>query len=112
MRAVAAEAERAMEKVMSAAEADLRKELGVPVVRQGGKVIRSRPGEYPRKDTGRLQASVTHVVYRAGNFKVRGVVSTNTSYDGYVNRTRPYKELFERKWRQEFPVRMNRELNQ
>jgi hypothetical protein len=42
MRQVAAEAEKALDKVGAAAAADLRKELGVPVVRQGGKVIRSQ----------------------------------------------------------------------
>jgi hypothetical protein len=37
---------------------DLRHRMSVPVVRSGSKVIRSRPGEPPRKDKGGLVASV------------------------------------------------------
>jgi hypothetical protein len=41
-------------------EAQVRDWIGVPVGRSGGHIIRSQPGEHPRRETGRLRGSIDH----------------------------------------------------
>lgn len=62
----------------------VQKRIGVPVQRTGGKTIRSRPGEPPRRDTGRLQASATAQTIDATR-TVQGSVSVNTPYAKRLN---------------------------
>lgn len=78
---------------------DLRELLSVPVGRNssGRVIIRSKPGEAPRMETGRLRGSVQDVVYRAAG-RVRLVVATHTPYARIVNRTRPYKAIMYKRW--------------
>jgi hypothetical protein len=92
-------AEDVFEDALGDVAADLRKELSVPVNYGTRPPTRSKPGEYPRKDTGRLRGSVRHVTYRAGREILRGVVMTDTPYDQYLVRTRPYDRLIDSKWR-------------
>lgn len=99
MRAVEKDIETVMQQFVDDVAAELRRDLAVPVDRSKSPPTRSRPGQYPRRDTGRLRESVQAVVYRAAGV-VRGTVATNTPYDGYVNRTRPFVRLTEEKWRQ------------
>jgi len=98
MKDVMDRVEDVMEGVGRDVSRDLKKELSVPVVRVGSKVIRSKPGQYPRADTRQLLNSVHYVVYRAGRDITNLVVETNTSYDIYVNATRPFQALTEAKW--------------
>jgi len=99
--------ETEMETLGQAIADDLRQLISVPVGRdeRGRVTVRSKPGEPPRKDTGRLYESVTHVVYRAGG-RVRLVVATNTPYAGFVNRTRPYRKIMNRRWKRRVEIRL------
>jgi hypothetical protein len=98
MRDVSRRVEDVMELVGREVSADLKKQLSVPVIRTRGKVIRSKPGQYPRADTRDLLNSVHFVVFRAGRDITNLVIETNVSYDVYVNATRPYAQLIENKW--------------
>jgi hypothetical protein len=77
---------------------DLSRLLGVPVDYSTKPPTRSKPGEYPRRDTGQLQASVTFVVYRTGPWQVRAVVSVNTPYDAHLHRLRPFMDMLAQRW--------------
>lgn len=57
-------------------EKRLRDKLRVPVVRQGSRVIRSKPGEPPRKDKGNYQSSMDRVTVVSGD-RIRAVAGTN-----------------------------------
>lgn len=98
MKDVMDRVEDVMEGVGRDVSADLKKTISIPVVRQGAKVIRSKPGEPPRKDTGRLYNSVRYVVYRAGVDITNVVITTETPYDVFVNATRPFQAIIEAKW--------------
>lgn len=63
---------------------DVRKRIGVPVERSGGRVIRSKPGEPPRRDTGRLQASVDAARIENDSHVVASV-SVDTPYARKLN---------------------------
>jgi hypothetical protein len=76
---------------------DLRTEMSIPVDYSTKPPTRSKPGEYPRLDTGALVGSVSYVVYRAAG-NVKGVVATAVFYDKYVNATRPFANLIRAKW--------------
>jgi hypothetical protein len=91
-------AEDVFEDALDDVAEDLRKSLSVPVARPPPQGVRSKPGEFPRLDTGRLRGSVRHVTYVAGREILRGVVVTDTPYDKYVVRTRPYDRLIQSKW--------------
>jgi hypothetical protein len=114
MRQVAAQTEKELDALGQKMADWMKKLIGVPVVRARipgtrrlGKavIIRSQPGEPPRKDTGRLQASVHHLTYRVG-WKVKLVVSANTPYAHTVNRTRPYREITENYWKNQVEIRL------
>jgi hypothetical protein len=92
-------AEDVFEEAMSDVAADLKKSLSVPVNYGTRPPTRSAPGEFPRLDTGRLRGSVRHVTYVAGREALRGVVVTDTPYDKFLVRTRPYDRLIDSKWR-------------
>ena len=98
MRAVERDVETVMQQFVDDVAAELRRDLSVPVDRTKSPPTRSRPGQFPRRDKGRLVASVQAVVYRAAGI-IRGTVATNTPYDAFVNRTRPFVRLTEEKWR-------------
>jgi hypothetical protein len=95
-----------MEGGMRDAAEGLRGLIAVPVVREKGKVIRSAPGEPPRKDSGKLQASVASTVEVVAGDKIRGVVSTSTPYDKFLNEgtsrmaARPFQMILEERWEQ------------
>jgi hypothetical protein len=110
LRSVAAQTEKVMEKTMAEAADDLRKLLSVPVNRATRPPTRSKLGEYPRRDSGRLQASVSWVVFRVANFKVRGTIGVSTPYAQYVDNLRHYKAMFEDRWKQKVEVRIQASL--
>jgi hypothetical protein len=118
LRQIADETEKKLDALGEEMAEWLRKLIGVPVIRQriAGRetktvIVRSQPGEPPRKDTGRLQASVQYVTYRTG-WKIKLVISTNTPYAETLNRTRPYRRIFEDHWRQQIPFRLSYSVNQ
>lgn len=81
--------------------ADLRKALSVPVGRdsRGRVTVRSKPGEYPRKETGLLQSTVQSLTWQTGRAQLHGMVSTDTYYDKYlIAMRRDYKSYIESKW--------------
>jgi hypothetical protein len=63
---------------------EAKERIGVPVVRQGGKVIRSKPGEPPRRDKGKLQASASAQTINATS-TVQASVSVSTPYAKRLN---------------------------
>lgn len=65
-------------------KADVQKRIGIPVQRTKGKTVRSKPGEPPRKDTGRLQASAAAQTVDATR-SVQGSVSVSTPYAKRLN---------------------------
>lgn len=91
-----AEAERIMVRVKMRAEdaieqlggdmaEDLRKNLSVPVDYSTSPPTRSKPGEYPRLDSGDLYRSVNYTVYRAGGKdKVNLRLVTDRFYDAIL----------------------------
>jgi len=98
MRDLSRRVEDLMEGVGRDVSTDLKKIISISVVRERGHVIRSKPGEPPRKDSGRLYNSVRYVVYRAGRDVYSVVITTETAYDVFVNATRPYAKIIESKW--------------
>lgn len=105
VRQMEAKVEAELEKLGSDVAADLRQLISVPVDHSTKPPTRSKPGEPPRADTGRLRDSVTHTVYRAGG-RLRLVVATNTPYAGYVNRTRPYRRIMNQRWKRRVEIRL------
>ncbi|GIW77990.1 MAG: hypothetical protein KatS3mg104_3053 [Phycisphaerae bacterium] len=62
---------QSLNQVLNKTVADIKEDISVPVVRIGGNVIRSQPGEPPRKDTGKLHKGVGFERPRlSGNSKV------------------------------------------
>jgi hypothetical protein len=104
MSGLTAQVKATMDAALRDTADDMRRIISVPVVRSGGKVIRSKPGEPPRKDTGKLLASVQSVVESLEKDKVRGSVSTNVFYDVFLTNgtskmaPRPYAGPTEAKW--------------
>lgn len=58
---------RAIENIAKDMEAELKEVLNTPVENVDGKIIRSSPGEAPRRETGRLKASIGTQVNISGN---------------------------------------------
>lgn len=81
---IAASAERAMKPVLDDMAGQLRTRIGIPVDKSRTPWIRSKPGEPPRKDTGRLQTSTATQTIDA-NDKVLGSVSVSTPYAKRLN---------------------------
>lgn len=81
---IARSAERRLKAEMERMRADVQKRIGVPVERSGGRTIRSKPGEPPRKDKGNLYASADAQTLNAGR-TVQGSVSVNTKYARRLN---------------------------
>lgn len=81
---IARQCEARLKAEMDRIKDDIQKRIGVPVVRTGGKVIRSKPGEPPRKDTGKLQASTSAQTIDATR-AVHGSVSVATPYARRLN---------------------------
>lgn len=57
----------AVESVASEIAADIRERINVPVGRSGGRIIRSKPGEPPRREYGDLYKSVGTVAGGQGD---------------------------------------------
>lgn len=76
--------EEAYKPILAEMADETRKRINIPVERSGGKVIRSKRGEPPRRDKGKLISTVTHGVI-SGNDIVSGSVNTNTNYDQRLN---------------------------
>lgn len=55
--------------------AEIKDRVSVPVERTGGKVIRSKRGEPPRKDSGRLQAEIASDTIEVGDVVSMAVYS-------------------------------------
>jgi hypothetical protein len=63
---------------------DLRETCSVPVVKQGGRTIRSKPGEPPRRETGGYVASILSASSTAGD-RVRAQVFTDAELGRWLN---------------------------
>lgn len=94
----------AMEEAGNDAADDLRELISIPVVRTKGKVIRSSPGQPPRKDTGALLASVKSVIDEIEKDRIAVTISTDTDYDQFLKNgtarmaARPFDGPIETKW--------------
>jgi hypothetical protein len=101
MKDVMSRVEREMVAFVGEVAARLKEKLSVPVVyltaqgralQKRGKsgfplpAIRSKRGEYPRKDTGLLRSTVTPIVKRTSANVIEGEVSTDTPYDRFLLR--------------------------
>jgi hypothetical protein len=99
--------EDVMQELVEDVDSQLRKNMSIPVVRSGGVTIRSKPGEYPRKDKGLLVASTQHTVYHTEDV-VHGVVATNTAYDQFLIRLRrDFQAYTESEWVNKVEQRFN-----
>lgn len=56
-----------MDQLGASMATTLKNIVAVPVERTKGRVIRSKPGEAPRRDTGAYQESITHATTESGN---------------------------------------------
>lgn len=63
---------------------EVQKRISVDVERRGGKVIRSKKGEPPRRDTKKLHNSAESEVIRTDD-TVTGAVSVETPYAKHLN---------------------------
>lgn len=81
---IGARVESVVKQKLDGMRDDVQKRISVDVERRGGKVIRSQPGEPPRRDTRKLYASTTSEVIRAGDV-VSGAVSVDTPYAQRLN---------------------------
>jgi hypothetical protein len=64
---------------------DMREMIGVPVSGSGRNVVRSKPGEPPRKETGALQGSWRHHTVTEGD-TVRTVAGTPSMIGVYLQK--------------------------
>jgi len=81
---IASSAERAIQPVLDDIAQQVRTRIGIPVDKSRRPWIRSKPGEPPRKDTGRLQTSTSTQTIDAGS-EVRASVSVQTPYARRLN---------------------------
>jgi len=69
----------------------VRRNIGKRVVRTGFRVKRSKPGEFPRRDTGELWKTLDALAIRQGKDRVIGTVSSPLGYarilEGPLNRS-------------------------
>lgn len=105
MGRIAASVRAAMDQIAKDVEADVRKSISIPVGRTKGRVIRSKAGEFPRRDSGRLYRAVTSAVADVTTDKIRATVSIGTGYSGFLDRgtgrmsPRPMKAPTLAKWK-------------
>lgn len=76
--------EASLKPEMEAMRDDVKDRISVPVDKTTRPWTRSKPGEPPRKDTGRLHASASTQILEAGDV-VNGSVSVNTPYAKRLN---------------------------
>lgn len=77
--------DRAGEQIEAAVKDDLSVPVEIKTGPRGGKIIvRSKPGEHPRKETGKLQAGVTHSVIRDG-VNCTLIVNDPVNYAGFLD---------------------------
>lgn len=81
---IAASVERAIQPVLDDIAQQTRDRIGIPVDKSTRPWTRSKPGEPPRKDTGKLQTSTATQTLDA-NSEVRGSVSVDTPYARRLN---------------------------
>jgi hypothetical protein len=104
MMSVQSQVLHVMDEAMKDVARDEKQLISVPVQRTGNRVIRSRPGQPPRKDTGRLHGSVKGVAAKVGKDRVEGKVTTATPYDQFLEKgtskmsRRPFAGPTEAKW--------------
>lgn len=66
-----------------------------------GFTVHSRPGEYPRRQTGMLRASIN---YELDAGRLQAVVGTNVKYARYLESLRLNRQFLTRTLREEFDV--------
>lgn len=104
MSKLAGQVKHVVDDAATDAAKDMKALISVPVVRQGKRVIRSRPGQPPRKDSGRLHRTVKAVAAKVAKDMVRAAVETNTPYDRMLEKgtskmaPRPFAGPIEAKW--------------
>lgn len=76
--------QKALETKLGEMRDEVQKRISVDVERRGGKVIRSRPGEPPRRDTKKLYKSAESEVIHTDD-TVTGAVSVETPYAQRLN---------------------------
>lgn len=63
---------------------DVRRRLSVPVAGSGARAIRSKPGEPPRREFGKLRTSVDHRVIRVGAERIALRITAGGSLAPYA----------------------------
>lgn len=109
----------AMQKLAADMRQDLRQRVDVPVgrapaKRKGGKgrIVRSKPGEPPRKETGAYQASIQSETNVNGTESIRATVFSDTPLAGWLeygtDRMAPRKHwrTARDRWEREAPERL------
>ncbi len=72
-----------LEGVADAMVETVQEFISINVERQGGRVIRSAPGEHPRKDTGRLYESIQYEIERDESI-ITITIDTDTPYAPFL----------------------------
>lgn len=70
--------------------ADLQNAVAVPVEEIGGRIIRSVPGEPPRRETGALLDGLDAVVSESGPDEITLEVTSSVPYSARLEKTRPF----------------------
>jgi hypothetical protein len=132
MRKIASPLSRELLNISDGIVEDVRKAISVPVqilnpltsrkrdnpfgkragIKHGGNVIRSKPGEPPRRETGRLFTSITPTVKVDGDTFILKVES-NTPYDARLEykMNRPFMRPAEKRWATLIPPRLTSAIN-
>lgn len=113
--------ERAFNEFAREVAADLKELIGTPVQqaqvsgsrgRSRRQIVRSKPGEAPRKETGAYQKSIQSAVEPEGNH-LAAVIYTTAKVGTYLEEgtrrmdPRPHWITIERKWRPRFAQRID-----
>jgi len=83
----------------------IQDELSVPVEYLGKNVIRSRPGERPREETGRLREGIAANI-EPGTDEVTFAVESAAPYSARLEKTRPFMAPALERMTQTFPNRV------
>jgi hypothetical protein len=113
MERLTAAAQEAMEQAGEDINADIVEMISVPVGRSGGRVIRSQPGEPPRKETGGLIAAQrVRVLSEAAADVVTLTIQNQSRVANWLERgtskmsPRPFYSVAFSRWQQLVPLRV------
>jgi hypothetical protein len=112
MERLTAAAQEAMEQAGEDINADIVEMISVPVGRSGGRVIRSQPGEPPRKETGGLIAAQRVQVLSDAADVVTLTIQNQSRVANWLERgtskmsPRPFYSVAFSRWQQLVPLRV------